>query len=898
MIITSFKREFDTIDEAYDIDESTITKGVDIDTDKVVNNVMTAIRADKESHKKRSKLPVILVAASVSTAIIGTSVVASTNIISSNFNNKYKGDTSAITIYENDSFKFTTKDDNLKAEFIGLVGDEDFTMATVELTKKDGSTFFNDGFLLPLNYENVYGDDCYKYQVIRTGSDSDSTDDYNNTDDKAEYILSRDGKTLTLYLTAGTVDDPKNTKLDFHSSKYYSYNFGKALTQTPSIDSETYKRAFEELEYASDIENKNAKWIYENGKYVFHNIETEEHSLDFDISLTLDKKLNASFKRTLDHKASPHIIKEDRTAELKISPFKLRIENKQSFTHEQLNKQHGFEISEIYKNGAEYQSNAYNQMVASSFEGENGFEYDDIYNCALLMKDGTQYNFSPSSIFTDFKVNDSFEGQIHEWIELNYTDIPIDAGFSISEMNDSRSNIVNPSQIAKIMIKGDIVYMADGYEDKQIKAPEENSDILRQWESWEIRNYLASDTIKVEGFSSAIGMTNQNNDFRTNVFNVTIGFTNLDVGEVTGMIEEIMKQERKGLYISRMIIDTTGNDKNYLNLIFTNPYLTVSPSSNYEDAKAAAMATVKHYEWADIFDRYMSSDILPDKDIPFSTDNRINRVFSEYVDTEGKTVEFTDEWETETLPKMNTKKLPEPEREPITTTNLKNFTYKVWSEDDVKNLIMNNKDYSIDRYAFCSEFKVMRLDYNFYYQRVLLEKTGTKNEVYNLINKLTKLEESNLFVSTVRMSCVEENNGNYDVSIELVCPYKTEEIKDQDAVNKEIIEKFGRMSRQKLMSAFYDKTNDLEILGFDFDFLSEQDISDVSAICGMKFVLTEYNTFDDFLKIKKKFTDNDDMFVLSEEMAVAKIQQINEDNTVSEYMRIDLIFKAKNHFLK
>lgn len=896
MIITTFKREFDTIDEAYDIDEGSVTRNVDIDTDKIVNNVMTAIRAEKKSHRKHSRLPVILVAASVSTAIIGTSVLASTSVISNNFNNKYKGDTSAITIYENDSFKFTTKDDNLKAEFIGLVGDEDFTVATVELTKKDGSTFLNSGFLLPLNYEKVYENGGYKYQVVRPGDNaSDNNDPLYLMNDKAEYILSSDGKTLTLYLTAGTVKDPKNTKLDFHSEKFYSYNYGKALKQSVSIDSATYTRAFEELEHTTDIENKNAKWIYENGKYVFHNLDTQEHALDFDISLTLDKKLNTSFKSTLDHSTAPHLIKNDRTAELKISPFKLRIENNQSFTHEQFNQMLGvYEVSEQYSSAAEFQNN---DRLVSSFESEgiHSFEYDDICNSAMLMKDGTQYNFSPSSFLTDFNVDDNYEGQLHEWIELNYTDIPIDAGFSVAEMNEARSNIISPSQIAKIMIKGDIIYTAEGYEDKQVKTPEEESqNILRQWETWEIQDYFASKSVKIEGFSSAIGMTNENKNFRTNVFNITISFSNKDISEVKADIEKIMKEEKKGLYISRMIIDTAGNDKNYINLIFTNPYLTISPSSNYEDAKAAAMATVKHYEWAEIFDNYMSKNVLPEKDVPFSIDNKMNRIFAEYVDTEGKTVEFTEEWENETVPKMNTKKLPEPERDPMVTSNLSNFTYKVWNEDDVKNLIMNNKDYGIDRYAFCSEFKVMRLDYNFYYQRVLLEKTGTRNDVYNLINKLTKLEESNLFISTVKMSGVEENNGNFNVTIELVCPYKTEEIKDQKAVNKEIIEKFGRISRQKLMSAFYDKTKDFEITGFNFDFLSEQDISDVSALCSMKFVLRGGN-FDYFIKMREKFNNEDDMFVLSEEMSVS---MIHDDNNNTDGFISNITFKTNNHFLK
>ena len=128
---TTFRNVFNETDDL-PIDETMLGDTPEIDVSKITSMTMSKISEPEKKPKRiKNKLPLILIAAAVSAALIGTTVIAATGLLKPILSEKYGGDTSTLAVYNNNSFKFSCEDKNINAEFLGFTGEEDFTVAAV-----------------------------------------------------------------------------------------------------------------------------------------------------------------------------------------------------------------------------------------------------------------------------------------------------------------------------------------------------------------------------------------------------------------------------------------------------------------------------------------------------------------------------------------------------------------------------------------------------------------------------------------------------------------------------------------------------------------------------------------------------------------------------------------------
>ena len=131
---TKFKDEFDKFDIDFDIDEITVVKDLGIDPETIKCKAMQQIRASK-TKRNRKRLSIWLVAAAVSAAVVGTTVIATTGLLHPDFTPIYTGDVSVLEVVGTNEFNFSSDNNSLNAEFLGMVFTEKNLVASVALIK-------------------------------------------------------------------------------------------------------------------------------------------------------------------------------------------------------------------------------------------------------------------------------------------------------------------------------------------------------------------------------------------------------------------------------------------------------------------------------------------------------------------------------------------------------------------------------------------------------------------------------------------------------------------------------------------------------------------------------------------------------------------------------------------
>ena len=244
MKISSLKNEFDQFDQDFEIDETTICADLGIDPQKIADNVLQTIAEPTVKKNKRRFITVFVAAAALSITAVCSTVIATSGVLRPDFTDVYQGDISALEIRGTETFEFAPLDQNLQAEFIGIVNTEDRIVASVNISKKDGTPFTSSdgmqnpsGFLLekllpevknnenhsqrPTDYsvrlkEQQYGFD-YPYVFYVEDENGNICE---QSADAVEYVLSDNGKTLRMFITAKTVDKDLTGGYVYITSRY------------------------------------------------------------------------------------------------------------------------------------------------------------------------------------------------------------------------------------------------------------------------------------------------------------------------------------------------------------------------------------------------------------------------------------------------------------------------------------------------------------------------------------------------------------------------------------------------------------------------------------------------------------------------------------------------------
>ncbi len=138
------KQIFDMYDKIPEgVDTDSLEPEMNIDPEDIKKSVLASINNQKNSSKKKAfnkKLTLTLIAAVVGISILGTVSAAAFGGFKKIFGERFAGNEVSNIIYPGENADLNTNK-NIKAELIGIIGDNNEVMAAVSLTKSDGSAF-------------------------------------------------------------------------------------------------------------------------------------------------------------------------------------------------------------------------------------------------------------------------------------------------------------------------------------------------------------------------------------------------------------------------------------------------------------------------------------------------------------------------------------------------------------------------------------------------------------------------------------------------------------------------------------------------------------------------------------------------------------------------------------
>ena len=307
--------EMETLTESFDRIEEASLYAPDIDIEKIKRGAleMTGMKASKKHTGK--KLTVLLIAAALAVAAVGTTAAA-TGSFNSAFGQMIAGE--AIDgLYS--AGKAQISSDTLNVEFEGVTGDDRSAMAVLTITKKDGTAFteqFDDAFTNQSNHANVT---CTK-PLLNQILDAGKPEGIGNGGSGTAYEMV-DSKTLKAYIYYENLDYTIiGQTLTVEDSLMYVFHIEKEIGTYEEW--QDYLNADESERKGSvyDIEFKENEILQEHdGKMVLATVE--QVPLEYEVSFKLNYRHMERAIREIAHQ--PY---RNKTIEsIKIQPYSMEM---------------------------------------------------------------------------------------------------------------------------------------------------------------------------------------------------------------------------------------------------------------------------------------------------------------------------------------------------------------------------------------------------------------------------------------------------------------------------------------------------------------------------------------------------------------------------------------------
>ena len=496
---TTLKKTINNFDESYVQNDKDIYDSSDIDIEKITRNVKMRIAAESKTHRRKpKKLPLMLIAAAVSVAIVGTTVAAVALNRREDFSEIISGESEALEVYTNDSFRFETTDDNLQAELLGMTGTEKNAYACFEVSTKDGSPINGDfdGYIKPdyktfsseeeyNNYIKIKADGIekikkedseynFKYFQSKPFSDLDNPEEYLNKDGinnpdysrywqkkgisrNGEVIVTKDDKFVSgidqdVYLVPGETPDKMKMYLRLKSDKsligttvevksdyYNAYKLSDTIAEAiEASEDETDEiiLTYRLYDYGSLLKYP-SYWDTSDGTYKLRKADyIKRYSLPFKASFTIDKlTTNKAITIELNSKNAPNSIKNDETISITLDLFSAS--GKISTKNPKI----------VKKTIEDKSNNIIGNETPKLIEIdkiESSISFDNNYTAEIIQKNGNRYYFDLKDII-DFNNYDTIE---------DYNLALEKRELFTSSYRDTKENVSN--DIRKILLNDDM----------------------------------------------------------------------------------------------------------------------------------------------------------------------------------------------------------------------------------------------------------------------------------------------------------------------------------------------------------------------------------------------------------------------------------------------------------
>lgn len=480
---TTFKNVLDTFEHSYVSSDNNVIEPLELDVDRITKNVMERIHPTTTTlHRKKKHWIPLLIAAVLTTAAIGTTVVAVNGGLSGQFSEIVSGQTDAVNRYDGGNFHFDTSDSNLSARLLGVTGDEHTVLAGVALSYQDGRSFLDDGEGIlespPEPYffepeESLYRFPSGGIAVLPDATDTniDGLEKISRQDlpcglkavqadgsdlmaaQQTAYLLSDDHKTLTIYfsLDVENANAAIDGTLTFASNYLTLYQRADKIAAYDTLDTAIMQDA-EDVCQTQGI-TAPTLWEQENGRYTLYTYTTQRHPLPFTLSFQMNYAItNHALSIELTKDNAPHTITDNRHAAITLSPFSVQLKGDPIIL-------------------ADHADKSIAHLRQELLTTEDIFTISE-QNSKIVLKDGTVYYFGfhlnnlnarmeedgTTTAFVDVTGDTCYTDQ-----PINYYDLihnPSMESACFDHLRFMRRLITDPQNIALVIVNGDTVYRA------------------------------------------------------------------------------------------------------------------------------------------------------------------------------------------------------------------------------------------------------------------------------------------------------------------------------------------------------------------------------------------------------------------------------------------------------
>lgn len=430
-----------TLREAFwNMDNSTIdennynTESTDIDCERIKADVLSRINAGtKQKARPKKQFKTILIAAVLCVILaLGATAIYASGSIEYIFKEFFGGNMNSAGLYDSGKVTITSGDEDYNINLLGVTGDSKKIYAAIEVTKKDGTAFTDEGYSNPYMIITLDDFDCTFECTDKNGNVPE------RCNGKVEYSLSEDGKVLKLCVLAMNGDENMDLK---DGTMHLSHNrFGavKILEKIAKrvdmelanqmgagygwdIDSSEIDERIAQVEASLDEQGITDYTTYTTNDNELCIVQQKVFPLSFEMSFELSYETDRNITRTLTAEDAPDYITEDATeVKMEITPFGVNLYGK---------------CDPAITSARPDESYCYKVIDYSS-------------RPRVVLEDGTVYYLYQGGLDTE-GVKDGY-----------YTEEKV---FNLSTNNgpahyEAQINLINPEDVAQVIINGNTVY--------------------------------------------------------------------------------------------------------------------------------------------------------------------------------------------------------------------------------------------------------------------------------------------------------------------------------------------------------------------------------------------------------------------------------------------------------
>ena len=417
---------FNGIDDTFGLENEFHTDF--IDTDKIIS--MTNEKLGIKHKRSYSKIKFIsLLAAAFITlfTVIGVSAAINYNTADT-FSDIFTGEPNSAGLYESRHVQFTSPDENLQADVMGITADDQNVYAVLKVTHKDGSTFAEDGFQYGIYAVNgLFNDECRSTIKCRD-KDGELLGNWGNAGGYSNRFFLNDDRTeMKIYLIVNVRNfDAQGGTITY---KNVNYTAQKIYEIKERFDEVTTRTWTDNMELLHD-KNDPYTIIHTNDGYVLCKTVQKTFDLPFEMTFSLDYSIENN---------------------IHINPSRVGTTN--ILTPVARN------ISAVISNfGIDMKSDCSAETAANTDQDSGfhlvNFREIDSKNSVITFDDGTSYYLVISSAGGH---DDEDKYIFEEHIQLRYETVPDPASADEIIVIDTR-------KIKNITVNGDIIYTKGEFE--------------------------------------------------------------------------------------------------------------------------------------------------------------------------------------------------------------------------------------------------------------------------------------------------------------------------------------------------------------------------------------------------------------------------------------------------